>query len=463
MTRLWQYVRPAGRIVFLPIIAALAIFTAVPTQAANQVRILHSDGDALQSRVDLVEQAKQEINVSYYIVGDNQVPLLLLSLLRDAARRGVTVRLLVDGHDGDNQLPRALQAHLLRENVQIKEYHPPLVLNPYWIKNRMHDKLLIVDGEHLITGGRNLKDDYYGLACVNYVDRDVYLRGCAAAAAQCYFMARWTSDNVCDTRLCGRINQKKTEEEMEHPELNDGCDEQSIAEASCLLDEARASAEQCQLVKFGTGTDWSAESRPVECVRFLHDDPCGQKTKCPGIADEMLELLAGARCSLVLETPYLVLSKEMKRLLASLRREGVEVTIMTNSLQTNDHHSAQAIYENDKRWFLRHGICLQELAGCDVHLHAKAAVIDGCIAVIGSYNFDNLSETRNSEVAVAIYDQEIAAGLLASINVHIERTRQIGRNARPVGYSEKYPGADRDLVKEVRRKRLTAPLVRGSL
>jgi len=119
------------------------------------------------------------------------------------------VRLLVDGHDKNNQMPRGLQTHLLHEGVQIKEYHPPLVLKPYWIHNRMHDKLFIVDGEHLITGGRNLKDEYFGLDCKNFVDRDVYIRGCAAAAARCYFMARWESGNACPTELFGRMHQRK--------------------------------------------------------------------------------------------------------------------------------------------------------------------------------------------------------------------------------------------------------------
>jgi cardiolipin synthase C len=477
--------RPLHSIAVLLAVAILAL----PAQAADKVCILHSDGDAVQARVDLVQQAKQEINLSYYIVGDDQVPLTLLSLLREAARRGVAVRLLVDGHDGDNQMPRALQAHLLREGIEIREYHPPLVLNGYWIKNRMHDKLLIVDGEHLITGGRNLKDEYFGLDCVNFVDRDVYLRGCAAAEARCYFMARWESCNVRDTRLCGRVNQKKTEKEMKHVELDDGCDEEAICAAGCLLDQARARAQELQLtppsppaplpkgegslelnalpkgersLKFNTGTDWSAGAREVECVRFLHDDPCGKKTKSPGIADDMLELLAGARCSIVLETPYFVLSKQMKRILASAACRGVQVTVLTNSLGTNNHHTAQAAYENDKRWFLRHGIELWELTGCN-HLHAKAAVIDGCVAVIGSYNFDNLSEKRNSEVAVAIYDQQIAAGLLASIDVHRQTAYRIGRNARPEGYSSKYPGVGRKLIKELRRKRLAAPAMRGSL
>ena len=445
----------------LLLFALLTVYAAVPALAENKVHILHCDGHALQARVDLIQQAEAEINVSYYIVGDDEVPLVFLALLRDAARRGVTVRLLVDGHDGNNQMPRALQAHLIREGVEIREYHPAGKLNPYWIKNRMHDKLLIVDGQYLITGGRNLKDEYYGQDCRNYVDRDVYIEGCAATAAQCYFIARWQSCNVCPTRLTGRMPKSVFKYQI-NVDLNNACDEEAICIAGYLLDRAKADAECCGLVEFNTAADWSSVALEAECVRFLHDDPCGKKTKCPGIADDMLELLQNARCSIVLETPYCVLSRRMKRILASAVARGVHVRILTNSLGTNNHHSAQAGYENDKRWFLRHGIDLWELTGCD-HLHAKAAVIDGCIAVIGSYNFDMLSEKRNSEVAVAIYDPAVAAELSASIGVHLQSSYRIGRNARPVGYRSKYPGVDRKLVKELRRKRLIAPAIRSSL
>ena len=117
-----------------------------------------------------------------------------------------------------------------------------------------------------------------------------------------------------------------------HPELDDGCDEAAICIAGHLLDDAKTDAARCKLVKFDTGADWSAEAQEAGCVDFLHDDPCGKKTKSAGIADDMLELLDGAQCSILLETPYLVLSKEMKRILASAVDRGVCVQILTNSL-----------------------------------------------------------------------------------------------------------------------------------
>ena len=136
-----------------PLLATvLAVCSATPAKA-GLVRILHEDAVAAQARIDLLQQARKEINVSYYIVGDDHIPLVFLSLLRDAVRRGVTVRLIVDGHSNNNQIPRALAAYLMREGVQIKEFHPDTPFRLAWIKTRMHDKLVIVDEEQLITGG----------------------------------------------------------------------------------------------------------------------------------------------------------------------------------------------------------------------------------------------------------------------------------------------------------------------
>jgi phosphatidylserine/phosphatidylglycerophosphate/cardiolipin synthase-like enzyme len=440
------------------VIATQACFAAAAS--ADLVRILHETSDAVQARVDLIQQARQEINASYYIVGDDEVPLALLALLRDAARRGLPVRLIVDGHSNNNQMPRALEAHLIREGVEIREFHPKTSGERVWAKHRSHDKLLVVDCEQMITGGRNLKNEYFGLDCRNYVDRDVYLRGCKAAEARCYFMSRWCSEDVVPAQLTGPMDEKIPQAQR-HCDLNDACDEDAIRRAALLLDEAPRRAVECNIIQLNTGRDWSAGARQVESICFLHDYPCIDK-KQAGIGRDMIDLLSTARCSLVLETPYLALSREMKRLLTGLSRQGVQVTILTNSFETNDERPAQALYESDKRQFLRAGIELWELRGCD-HLHAKAAVIDGCVAVIGSYNFDELSQKKNSEVALAIYDPQTAAELFASFCAHLQRAYEIGRNLRPLGYDSKYPGASRDQIRQLRRDRVVAPVIKKFL
>ena len=75
---------------------------------ADKVRILESPAEASQARIDLIQQAKHSIDAQYYIVGNDYFTLAGLALLRDAARRGCRVRLIIDAQS--NKIPPAVQS-----------------------------------------------------------------------------------------------------------------------------------------------------------------------------------------------------------------------------------------------------------------------------------------------------------------------------------------------------------------
>jgi len=79
---------------------------------AGQVRILDSHADAAQARVDLVLASSDTIDAAYFIYEDDYSGLAGLYLLREASRRGVRVRLLVDSQW--NKVSRAIISHLAR-------------------------------------------------------------------------------------------------------------------------------------------------------------------------------------------------------------------------------------------------------------------------------------------------------------------------------------------------------------
>jgi len=97
---------------------------------ADRVRILATDRQAAEARVEMVLSAREEILASAFIFGDDPFTLTSLGLLRDAARRGVRVRLIVDAQW--NRIPRAVQAHLNAEGIEIREYHPFRLDRPLW-------------------------------------------------------------------------------------------------------------------------------------------------------------------------------------------------------------------------------------------------------------------------------------------------------------------------------------------
>ena len=199
-------------------------------------------------RVDLIQQAKRSIDAQYYIVGDDYFTYAGLALLRDAARRGCRVRVIIDGRS--NKISPDVHAHLRQEKIFVKIYHPMTLRKFSWLVRRMHDKGLDVDGKQMIRGGRNVEGDYFGYAHRNFVDRDVYVEGKAVADSSAYFDELWNSGEVVPVKV------------------NDptGAHAQQGRE---IIDAAAAKLRKSKTPRVDTGTDWSARAREVGPVQFF--------------------------------------------------------------------------------------------------------------------------------------------------------------------------------------------------
>jgi len=175
----------------------LALLAALPA-LADGVRILETDREAAEARVELALGAREELLLSAFIFGNDPFTFTSLGLLRETARRGVRVKIIADAQW--NAIPRAVQAHLLAEGVEIRDYHPFRLDRLHWVSRRMHDKLAVADGRTLLAGGRNLQSTYFGfghqISAHNYVDCDLLVEGEAAREAQRYFLALWESPDV---------------------------------------------------------------------------------------------------------------------------------------------------------------------------------------------------------------------------------------------------------------------------
>ncbi len=284
----------------------------------------------------MVLGAREEILASAFIFGDDPFTLTGLGLLRDAARRGVRVRLIADAQW--NRIPAAVQAHLKAEGIEIREYHPFRLDRPLWLVRRMHDKLTVIDGRILLAGGRNIQSTYFGfgrqIRSSNYVDCDLQVEGDAAAEARRYFLALWESREVRPTRA------RATPEEIQKAAL---LLDHHKTWLDARIEEARNDPNRPPAVL--------AEAGPV---RFLHDPVRGDRTRKVG--SELRDLLASARESAVVESPYLVPSRAFLKALREALGRGVRVRILTNSLGATDNLWPQAGYVGHKRDLVRSGV-----------------------------------------------------------------------------------------------------------
>ena len=168
---------------------------------------LEEGDNSMIARAWLCESAEKTIDIQYFIFSADNVGLIAIDYLLRAAERGVKVRIIVDDimveADADELL--ALDSH---PNFSIKIYNPTanigknmsekligLATNFRGVNQRMHNKTFIVDGKVVITGGRNIADEYFDYDHeYNFRDRDVLLIGNAVGDVANSFELFWKSE-----------------------------------------------------------------------------------------------------------------------------------------------------------------------------------------------------------------------------------------------------------------------------
>ncbi len=376
----------------------------------------------MQCRIDLVQQAKKEILLSYYIIKDDLSGSVLLNLLAEASsKRGVIVQILMDGNG--SKISEPMQDFLKKNGV---------VFHRFFLKRKglkkyyhgLHEKIFMVDNQFLIVGGRNIKDNYFDLGPdFNFFDYDVLATGDTLLHdARLHFYTLWHNEKLSSPYPAREISQNEVAENLQKIQF------------------ATAEVQRKLQIKFNTGTNWLANCTPTSApAGFINDDFHTKKGRHYYPSDEkksvstsqLVQFIDSAKTSIFIENPYFVPTKIWKRALGDALRRGVKVRLMTNSIRTNDLPIRQAAYLNLRKKLLRQGLEIWELQG-DEKLHAKAMVVDEEVVAIGSYNIHRPSERYNTEVAVWIKNKNTAQTQLKVMDNNLEKAQQIGKNNRPI-------------------------------
>jgi putative cardiolipin synthase len=396
----------------------LAIVASWKIARADEVAFLYDPIEAARARLDLIREARAELFVSTYIIHDDRVGQTAAALLKEAAERGVKVTVVAD--DFLTDIPKETVTALVNAGVDFRvyrpfKYSPNKLVNPLAYLNRMHDKLFIVDGEHLITGDRNIADAYYALTDQAFVSKEVYIKGAAAAEARSYLLDFLEKADV--KKFTALSTDKKA------------------VEAAAKTMEGLLKRLPKRVLE--TGAAWRARLRQVPAVSFFHDEP-GAKSGKAGSAEAVLEGVRRASRSVVIENPYVILSKEFRRALQDAVDRGVRVTVFTNSQESNNQALVAAAWPETRDFLAKIGADVWELPGRteparrglrplgdvtdeQVALHSKVMVIDAKESFVMSFNMDPRSQNLNTEVGVVIRDETFAADVLGRIKDEIPK------------------------------------------
>ncbi len=389
----------------------------------NRLRILTDDAEALQARIDLIQRAENSIDVAYYSVDTDQVPVALLELLRQASVRGVRVRILVDGLIF--RVPAKFEKYLRRFGVNIRVYHQPHQGNLRWLNRRLHSKLIVVDDSVAIIGSRNLENEYYQFHHDrNFVDCDALVSGDVAKRAKVYFDRLWCTPDVSrapdhDSLRFDALKYSptdRTEWNLAWRHAKGPADYQQL-----LCRSLQQVTSHCN-VRLNSNRDWMADSLHGVDVDLLHDCLTDKSKRI--VQQRIVQLMDSARRSLLIESPYPAFDRPIRQAISRARSRGVQVTLLTNSLRSTDQVNVYAAYQNQKRGLLKEGVQLREFSSNDI-LHAKTMIVDNRSCMLGSYNFDGRSDTLNLELCIVSNDPVVTNAVRDSVQTRLAKSTRI--------------------------------------
>ena len=442
----------------------------------NRLASLDSGYDALLLRVHLIRHAQRSIVVQTFIWTNDECGRLMICELIEAARRGVKVRILADSLVSDQNPAVAAFLATAHPNLELRHYRPSwsrlkptlvhTMLAGLWsfrgINQRMHNKLMVFDDAVMITGGRNIENTYFDHATgLNFRDRDVLAAGPVARAAAESFEEFWRYKHSVPTTALTDVAALAASGKFPRYE------QRADYDFGPFFGELEREVNDAALIR----QRFADRLQPVEKVTFISDEPgksAGYFSRTARITRELRGVLAQAETSIVVQTPYLILSKPARKLIRELHKQhpGLSIRISTNSFASTDNimaYSANYRLRNDYIEDLRLEIhefrpqpasmpelfpthaSLAELArqragekkvpGPFLCVHAKSLVVDDRVAFIGSYNLDPRSENLNTEVGLLVEDARFARELRGQIerDMRPENAWVIGRRALPLG------------------------------
>jgi cardiolipin synthase len=348
-----------------------------PMRAGHRLQLLEGSRAFFPALVAAIDAATREVLLETYIFDATGQGAEIAYALERAGRRGVNVRLLMDGY-GTPEVPPFWQMRFDAARVQWALFSRPgafgLLSPGQW--RRLHRKLCVVDGTVGFCGGINILDDFHdpnhGPLLSPRFDFSLRIEGPLVVQMHDTMQRQW-----------GRI------------------------EAVGQLKKARWS---------GAYELWRAAYRAPARPQAVRPDASnaraalllrGNLRNRAVIERAYLRAIGRARSEIIIANAYFVPGGRMRRALASAAQRGVKVILLLQGRYEYfmQYYASRPVFEA----LLRAGVQIHEYAPS--FLHAKVAVVDGQWATVGSSNLDPLSLLLAREANVVVDDEQFAGRL----------------------------------------------------
>lgn len=406
---------------------------------------------AYGSRLALIEGAQKTLDLQYYAIHADASTARLLRGLRDAAQRGVRVRILLDDLHSTGRDALVLGLAFV-PNIEMRLFNPlagrresslARMLNSIGdasrIQQRMHNKLFIADNVLGVTGGRNLGDAYFGNALKgNFIDVDILAAGPIVRDLSRSFDSYWNNERAYPVQSLVKPDELQAIRERAQRADRELADESARAQPPAPAPAPEGEPKPAAPTPTQLARAWDEKPLDLRTARFvwapavmLADQPGKipadrgpERTKAPGlvvsqpgddaqsspraaalqassdlaagsetVVEGLLQLIGQARSELLIISPYFVPGPDMKQAFALAKGRGVRIRVLTNSLASNDAPVAHVGYARHREELLKMGVELYEL-------RSEQATVGNAFGSSGSGNVGASRSMLHSKVLV---------------------------------------------------------------
>jgi cardiolipin synthase len=324
--------------------------------SGNETTLLRNGEQKFPEVIKVLKKAKHHIHLEYYIFSDDEVGRAITNILVDKHKKGVEIRLIVDGA-GSSELGK-IPAILKDNGIKLFKFMPVRFRNLASTNYRNHRKIIVVDGKTGFIGGLNIDEKYLNNGKHKLYWRDTHLKieGPAVNALQLVFFTDW----------------------------------RYVSKELLPLDEPYFSKQFNH-----------SDKSPITIISS------GPISLRPYGMDSMVSLIHNAKKNVLITNPYFIPSDEFKSALIMAALSGIKVKLILPGISDSTivnrasySYFKPLLYNGVEIYLYQKGF-----------IHAKTMTVDDELSLIGSFNTDIRSFYINYEASALVYDKKLTAEL----------------------------------------------------
>ncbi|SFF64480.1 cardiolipin synthase [Halobacillus alkaliphilus] len=347
-----------------------------PINFSSEVSVLKDGDETFPAIKERLREAKDYIHMEYYTFRDDQIGQEIIDILKEKAELGLEVKVIFDAAGSIGMSGHAKRS-MKKSGVEMACFHP--IKSGFFtqkINFRNHRKIFVIDGDTAFVGGLNIGDEYLGRDPKIGFWRDTHLKveGEAIRSLETIFMIDWSylKDEVLDLDTYTPV--QNTEE-------------------------------------LSTGG-----------VQILSSGPDANR----GMISELyFNMIANARHSVWIATPYFVPDKDIRTALSLAAKKGIDVKLMVPEISDGflPKYATRSYFGK----FLDKGIDIYQYE--KGFMHQKIMIVDGQSASIGTANVDFRSLNLNFEVNAFLFRTSSVTSLIDNYKQDMEHSHKVDAKA----------------------------------